>query len=258
MPPRRGLAEDLADTLVADILAGTYPPQSMLPSEVELATMSGLSRLTVREAVKSLKAKSVLRVIQGTGTFVNAPDEWSPLDPALLLARSMHNSDTVTMPKKLLEARRIVEVGVASLAAERRTESHLDRMRESLQGMEDAHASGDVEEFVQADIAFHQSVLAAADNPFMAALFQPLEAALLVGRRQTSAFPAEREHAIAMHRGVYEAITSGDPVAARAAMADHMTQTQEDFDTFVVDHMAVLRLPEEQHPRKRRRAGAGG
>ncbi len=258
MPPRRGLAEDLADTLVADILAGTYPSQSMLPSEVELATMSGLSRLTVREAVKSLKAKSVLRVIQGTGTFVNSPDEWSPLDPALLLARSMHNSDTVTMPKKLLEARQIVEVGVAGLAAERRTGSHLDRMRESLQGMEDAHASGDVESFVQADIAFHQSVLAAADNPFIAALFHPLEEALLVGRRQTSAFSAEREHAIAMHQGIYEAVAAADPVAARAAMADHMTQTEDDFDTFVVDHMAVLRLSEDRRHTKRRRTLADG
>ncbi len=258
MPPRRGLADDLADTLVTDILAGTYPPESMLPSEVELAAMSGLSRLTVREAVKSLKAKSVLRVIQGKGTFVNSPAQWSPLDPALLLARSMHNSTSVTMPKKLLEARRIVEVGVAGLAAGRRTEGHLAQMRECIQDMEDAHAGGHVEDFVQADIAFHQAILAAADNPFMAALFQPLEAALLVGRRQTSAFPDEREHAIAMHRGVYEAITGGDPVVARAAMADHMSQTQEDFDTFVVDHMAVLRLPAEQDHKKRRRARDDG
>lgn len=252
MPPRRGLAEGLSETLVNDILAGTYPAHSMLPSEVELAQMSGLSRLTVREAVKSLAAKSVVRVIQGKGTVVNSPDQWSPLDPALLLARSMHNSDTVTMPKKLLEARRVVEVAVAGLAAKRRADGHLEGLAEALEGMRDAHADGDVESFVQADIAFHQSVLAAADNPFIAALFHPLEKALLVGRRQTSAFFAEREHAIAMHQGIYDAVAAADPVAARAAMAAHMTQTEDDFDTFIVDPIAVLRLPADQRHTKRR------
>lgn len=229
-----------------DILAGVYPAHSTLPSEQELAHLSGLSRLTVREAVKSLAAKSVLRVEQGRGTFVNAPDDWSPLDPVLLVARSMHNSDRVTMPKKLLEARRVVEIAVAGFAAVRHDESHLQLMRNALEGMQSAHDAGDVEAFVQSDIAFHQAIMAAADNPFIMALFGPLEQVLLIARRQTSAFFAERVHAIDKHRGILEAVSARDQMASRAAMADHMSQTEDDFDTFVVDQGSMLDLPTKQ------------
>lgn len=252
-PPRRGLAHGLAETLVSDILNGVYPPHSALPSEQELAQISGVSRLTVREAVKSLAAKSVLRVEQGRGTFVNPPDQWSPLDPVLLVARSMHNSDRVTLPRKLLEARQVVEIAVAGFAAVRRAPEHLESMDQALERMHDAHEQTDVEGFVQADISFHQAILAAADNPFISALFAPLEQVLLIGRRQTSAFFEERVHAIEKHGIIHAAISSGDPAAARQAMADHMKQTEEDFDAFVVDHGTVLDLVDDSKPSKRGR-----
>lgn len=250
MPPRRALAEGFAESLVNDIIAGVYPPHSALPGEQELADNSGLSRLTVREAVKSLAAKSVLRVEQGRRTFVNDPSEWSPLDPVLLVARSLHNADRVTLPRKLLEARRVVEVAVAGFAAARRQDNHLQQMRSTLEAMEAAHASSEVEAFVQADMSFHQAILAAADNPFITALFEPLEQVLLIGRRQTSAFSEERVHAIAMHRGIYEAIAAGDPPAAQSAMAGHMAQTEDDFDSFVVNHGTVFHLLNEEDPHR--------
>lgn len=242
MPPRRALAEGFAESLVNDIVAGVYPPHSALPGEQELADRAGLSRLTVREAVKSLSAKSVLRVEQGRRTFVNDPSDWSPLDPVLLVARSLHNADRVTLPRKLLEARRVVEVAVAGFAAARRHEGHLEQMYSSIEAMGAAHTSTDVEAFVQADMRFHKAIMAAADNPFITALFEPLEQVLLIGRRQTSAFAEERVHAIEMHRGIYEAIASGEPPAAQAAMARHMAQTEDDFDSFVVKHGTVLDL----------------
>lgn len=249
-PPRRGLAHGLAETLVSDILNGVYPAHSALPSEQELAQISGVSRLTVREAVKSLSAKSVLRVEQGRGTFVNPPDQWSPLDPVLLVARSMHNSDRVILPRKLLEARQVVEIAVAGFAAARRTPEHLELMHQALERMREAHEQADVEGFVQADMGFHQAILAAADNPFITALFEPLEQVLLIGRRQTSAFFEERVHAIDKHGTIHQAIAAGDPPAARLAMADHMKQTEEDFDAFVVDHGTVLDLVDEAKPHK--------
>ena len=255
--PRRALAHDLAETLVSNILEGVYPAHSALPNEQELAQISGVSRLTVREAVKSLSAKSVLRVEHGRGTFVNPPDKWSPLDPVLLVARSMHDSDRVVLPKKLLEARHVVEIAVAGFAAARRTPEHLDRMHEALERMVQAHEQSDVEGFVQADIGFHQAILSAADNPFLTALFEPLEQVLLIGRRQTSAFFEERVHAIEKHAVIHEAISGGDPTAARLAMADHMRQTEEDFDAFVVDHGTVLDLTGEAKAQKARRRPRG-
>lgn len=242
MPPRRALAEGFAESLVKDIVDGTYPPHSALPSELELAERSGLSRLTVREAVKALSAKSVLRVEQGRGTFVNDPSEWSPLDPVLLLARSAQHADRVNLPRKLLEARRVVEVAVAGFAAARREDGHLAEMGTSLKAMEAAHAGTEVEAFVQADMKFHQAIFAAAGNPFISALFEPLEHVLLIGRRQTSAFHDERVHAIEKHRAICEAITRADVKGAEAAMREHMKQTEDDFDSFVVNHGTVIDL----------------
>ena len=129
MPARRALGEELADKLVNEVLNGSYPPNSLLPSETELAERYGLSRLTVREAIKSLRAQAVVRVEQGRGTFVNPAEQWSVLDPELLIARSMQDSDRLELPRKFLEARRVVEVAVAELASQRRTAEDLGRWR---------------------------------------------------------------------------------------------------------------------------------
>ena len=112
---RQPLADQLVAGLLESIVAGEYPPGSPLPSEDELADMAGVSRLTVREAVKSLQAKGVVRIHRGRGTFVNPSSEWSPFDPMLLAARSQEDGKAVW--RGLLETRRLVEEGVARLAA---------------------------------------------------------------------------------------------------------------------------------------------
>src|SRR5919197_5696505 len=155
---RRVLADDLAEELVADIVAGTYAPGSKLPAENELAELASVSRLTVREAIRILRSKSVLRVQHGVGTFVRPIEEWSPLDPMLLAIRSADGGGDRDMHARLLEARRLVEVGVAELAAARRTETHLEELESALEEMRTAHLAGDIDAFVEADIAFHTVV----------------------------------------------------------------------------------------------------
>ena len=135
---RPSLAEGLADDMVNDIVAGRYQANTPLPSETELAEQSGVSRLTVREAVKALAAKQVVRVEHGRGTFVNPSSSWSVLDPVLLIARSSQNADQLALPRKLIEARRVVEVAVAELAAERRTPEDLAELEESLMGLHES------------------------------------------------------------------------------------------------------------------------
>jgi DNA-binding FadR family transcriptional regulator len=230
---RKNLSSDLAEALLNAVLDGHFPPNTALPNEAELAEMSGTSRLTVREAIQSLATKNVLSVQQGRGTFVNPPQDWSPYEPVLLIARAAHNGNQVQLPKQLIEARRVVEVAVAGFAAQRRSDEQLDAMETALRGMRKAHASDDVEAFVAFDIAFHDAVMTAAANPFLSSIFDPIRQILRLARRQTSAFYAEREHAIEQHAGIYTAVLAGDPKAARAAMNAHMDQTEEDFDTFV-------------------------
>ncbi len=240
MGTRPSLAEALADDLVNDVLAGRYPPNSPLPSETELADLTGVSRLTVREAVKALAAKGVVRVEHGRGTFVNPTSSWSVLDPVLLIARSSHEADRMALPRKLIEARRLVEVAVAQLAAERRTPEQVDEMASSLLGMRSAARVKDVTAFVQADILFHQQVMDAADNSFVTALFDPLARILRLTRHQTSSHSPVRSHAIAHHQRILDAIRTGDPAQAGAAMQQHMLQTERDMDHYVKDPASAL------------------
>ena len=237
---RRPMADDLADQILDDVLAGRYSVGTALPSESELAELSGLSRLTVREAVKTLRSKGVLRVVHGRGTYVAPTDEWSVLDPTLLIARSAAQADSLLMPLKFIEARRLVEVGVAELAATRRTQKDVDCLENSLDQMRTASRGKDVGAFVRADIAFHQIILDAADNAFVAAIFDPLAQILRLTRYQTSAHAPVRRHAIAHHHNILQAISAADPTAAREAMHAHIVQTANDMVKYVRDPAAAL------------------
>jgi len=233
---RKSLGDDLADYLLDRIIDGQFPAGSALPTELELAEQADVSRLTVREAINTLRAKNVVRIERGRGTYVNPPDQWTALEPVLRAARSAGATDrSPGIPYRLLEARRIIEVSVAELAAARRSDNDLALMEQALTDMETAAADGDVDRFVTADIAFHQAVLDAAGNPFISALFDPLGQLLIDARRQTSAHADIRTHAIEQHRNVLVAIRAQDPEQARWAMHGHLRQTENDLGTYVFD-----------------------
>src|SRR5256885_15926542 len=195
-PIRRGLADQLVEHLVAAILRGDHAPDSQLPPEDKLAEAFKVSRLTVREAVKALRHKGVLRVEQGRGTFVNQPSRWSPLDPDLLMARASSTEGTQDLAVKLTEARRLVEVGVAGIAAERHTPRDVEELRRALERMRTTSDRDDVDGFTEADLEFHELVMAAAANPFITALFEPLVDLLFEVRRAASGYRPGRGPAI--------------------------------------------------------------
>jgi GntR family transcriptional regulator, transcriptional repressor for pyruvate dehydrogenase complex len=230
MVERRDLVDTVADVLIRDIAAGKYPAGSTLPNEQDLAGILGVSRPTLRGAIKSLRGKSVVRVHHGKGMFVNPVSQWSALDPQLLAHRA--GADPA-LPKRLIEARRFIEAAACELAASRCSEEDLSAMADILQDMIAAADAGDVAGFVDADLKFHRVILTASQNPFIAALFDPIGQLLHVTRTQTSSHPQIRLHAIEQHRRVLKALQSHDPETARLAMIGHMIQTEEDWDTYV-------------------------
>ncbi|GAQ51011.1 FadR/GntR family transcriptional regulator [Streptomyces acidiscabies] len=225
------LADDLAEQLLTAIIDGQYPPDSALPPEGELSGIGGVSRLTVREAVKALRAQNVVRVVRGRGTYVNPPDRWTALEPVV---RAASRSASGALSERLIEARRLIENGACELAATRRTEKDLADLRRQLELMREAAEHADTELFVQADIDFHDIVMRASGNLFVPLLFEPFGALLVEGRRETSAVPEIRTHAIAHHERVLAALELGDAEAARAAMDGHMEQTADDLRTHVI------------------------
>jgi DNA-binding FadR family transcriptional regulator len=220
---RLGLPDQIVGELLRAVADGSYPPGSRLPPEAELAARARVSRLTLREAVKVLRDKGVLRVEQGRGTFVNPPAAWSALDADLLASRTALSGGLLT--PQIVEARRVVEVGIAGLAAARRTDEDLASMRAVVDTMRTTHAEGDVEAFSVADSAFHETVLHAAGNPFLTALFEPIRTLVHQVRVSTSHLPLSRELAIAAHTRILEAVEAQDEEEARRAVSDHLDET---------------------------------
>lgn len=232
---RESLVDSLADQLLQGIIDGRHPADGPLPPEPEIGRAAGVSRLTVREAIKSLRARNIVRIQRGRGTFANPPDRWTELEALVRAVSAQAPTIAGVVPERLIEARRVIETGAAELAAARRTEDDLDRLELHLNAMVAADDKGDVDAFVTADLAFHQTVLDAASNAFISALLKPLTQLLVEARRQTSEVPDIRRHAIDKHRAVFEAIGSGDHERARRAMHDHIEQTGRDLRHYVLE-----------------------
>lgn len=221
---RPSRVDEVIEHLLAGIASGRYPVGEKLPGEDELASLTDASRLTVREGVKVLAGQRVLSAVQGRGTFVNPVDTWMSVD-ALMRVQQANPVDVLL---QLFQVRGFIEIGAAELFATVVTDEHIEQLRGHLQGLRDAHAQGDVQAAVEADLAFHQVILDGCGNPFIAATMQPLARPLVEARRETSKFPVMREHAIEEHAKVLAALAARDRVAARKAMRSHMRQTQGD------------------------------
>lgn len=228
---KKALADRVVGHLIDDVASGRFPPGSMLPSEAELAEREQVSRLTVREAITVLRTKQVLEVKHGRGTVVNPIARWSPFDPDLLAARSEDLIGTSALPRKLLEARRLVEIGVAEMAASRRSEEDVRKIQAAHERMKSS--AEDVELIVEADIAFHQAIMSSVGNAFIAALFDPIKQLVWEARRQTKEYAGIRVHAIAAHERILQAIIDRDPERARTAMKNHLIQTEKDLDEHI-------------------------
>jgi DNA-binding FadR family transcriptional regulator len=224
-PARVALPDQVVRHLLGAISGGEHPPGSRLPPEAELAARADVSRLTLREAVKVLRDKGVLRVEQGRGTFVNPPELWSPLDPELLASRSaVDGSAPGLLAQQLLEARTVVELGVTRLAAQRRADDDVERLRGTVEDMRAGHDSGDIAGYTAADRAFHEALMTTARNPFLAALFEPIRTLVEQVRVTTACDVTMREKAIAAHRAILEAVVAGDEEAAVQAMWAHVAE----------------------------------
>ena len=219
--------------LLESIVDGQFPIESVLPSEGELALKYGMSRLTVREAVRILRAQNIVTIRRGRGTFVNQPQAWMSLDAVVRVER--RRSPTARVSGRLIEARRMVEVGAAQLAATNRSKEDLDSLAASIEEMRLANGLNRVDLFVEADIAFHDVIMHATANMFIPFMFEPFGNVLVNARTETSSIPEIRVNAIAAHEVILEALTAGHPERSRDAMEAHMNQTEADLRRYVLD-----------------------
>jgi GntR family transcriptional repressor for pyruvate dehydrogenase complex len=219
------LAAPRTETAIARIrdliAAGRLAPGSRLPPEHELAAQLGLSRNTVREAVRALVTARVLDVRRGDGTYVTS------LTPELLLegvgaAVELMGDDDVL---EVLEVRRYLEPAATALAAGRIDDQGLAALWEALQRMRGA--ADDDERFVAHDTEFHAVVASASGNGTLASLLAGLSSRTLrvrVLRAMTAADALQRT--IDQHERIYAALAAHDPNLAQAIAVQHVLTTE--------------------------------
>jgi GntR family transcriptional regulator, transcriptional repressor for pyruvate dehydrogenase complex len=178
-----------------------------LPSEAALATRYSVSRSVVREALRSTNALGLTETRTGRGTFVVADRVQS---------EPVFGRYTV---QALREARPHIEVPAAGLAASRRTEEQLERLRTLVSAMD---VVNDPAEWVRLDGEFHLCIARSSGNVVFASVVDDIREALAEQSKLLNTIPRRREASGAEHRAIVDAIAEGSPERASAAMADHL------------------------------------
>lgn len=219
---RRSLHKDVADRLTDMIVSAEYPEGSLLPPERQLCEQMGVSRTVIREAIKSMETQGLVQIDRGRGTVVREPQYGMLGDSLKLLLR--RRGDRV---RHLIEMRKILEVGVAALAAERRTEMNLTAMERCLAVMR--QNPGKPEGYVDADVQFHVEIAQATQNPALLVLLEPLSELLRESRVQTYCGPQMVKLRLKQHEQIFKMIRIQDVQGARTAMSDHLADTERDL-----------------------------
>jgi len=209
----------LADELRADITSGRLQAGERLPPEPELCIRSGVSRSTVREALRLLASQHLIVTTRGVtgGSFVSHPDA-QQLSEALSTGLTLLTNAAGIGLADLIELRRALEVPAAGLAARRRTEAQLAEIRA---GLFDPDLDG-FDVMLRAHAEFHQAVAKATGNPLYELVSRPLYD-VSYGEEITQALPVSYWSRVdGDHRELLACIDRGDPEAAEAAAQRHL------------------------------------
>ena len=226
------------EALTEEIVRGSFPPGTALPTEPELAARFDVSRTVIREAVRILASKGLVVAKQGSGVWVQPPDTWDHLDP-LILANRLQVGQDVTVLDHLLEVRQMLEVEVAGLAAERRTEDDLHVLRDMVMRMREAVGAGRIDELSTLDPCFHQALFSASGNIVMrqmawvAITLIQSAGTLQPGRRPKYGLPPS-EVSQRGHEAILAAVESGDPERARGEMLRHCNEAEVDIRSALI------------------------
>jgi DNA-binding FadR family transcriptional regulator len=211
------------------IKAGTLAAGAKLPTEHEITLEHQVSRAVVREALSQLQAAGLVETRQGLGTFVLETTNSAPfrIDPATVL--------TMRDVLALLEFRVSFETESASLAALRRSPAQLDRILECVESIDRLLAAGN--ETKKADFEFHVAIAEATGNRYFSDLLVHLGLAILPRARVDLRYIAPNDAADYLrrsnreHHEIYQAISSRDGEAARAAMRTHLNNSRDRLES---------------------------
>lgn len=212
--------EDTVERLLEGVKLGVYAPGDRLPPERELTRRLGVSRITLREALRELAAAGYVETKRGRfgGTFIIRQPE--PMVPDELTADAAR--DIASGLDDALTFRRVVETGAADMAARASlSRQQRESLAECLAGMADAGSFG----YRQADTRLHLAIADAAGSPLLTASVVEARVRLVDLLNAIPMLERNLEHADVQHTAIVRAILAGDPEKARRTMEEHVAGT---------------------------------
>ena len=215
------------DYLGSAIVSGRFGASGALPPEPLLCEELGVSRTVIREAVKSLVAKGLIKTGPKVGTRVRPSSQWNWFDPQVIGWQSKAGL-TPEFIRDLQDLRLIVEPAAIGLAAQRATEQDIAAMESAYAGMEDAVATGG--DYVRHDLLFHQGMIRASHNRMLGNMDQALGALLRTSFEISTVKANGPRNSLPMHRAVLDAIIARDPDRAHDAIVLLIADAHKDIE----------------------------
>ena len=204
---KRSLVDQALEQLRLRISNGLWVVGQRLPTEPELASELGISRNTVREALRVLAICGLIEIRQGDGSYLRAVVD--PMDTLKVLSRCSLN--------QARETRQILEVEAIGLAALRRTDEDLKALHEALD-ISGRHYHGDLDHYIACDLTFHRRLVEAAHNPTLSELYRYFSSIVGAQLRQTLNITPRRQEVFDLHIELLAAVEQQDPERVKALM----------------------------------------
>jgi GntR family transcriptional regulator, galactonate operon transcriptional repressor len=230
--PQRGLHGKVVHELGVRIVRGEFAPGDSLPNEPELGEELEVSRSVLREGMKVLAGKGLVRIRPKTGTQVRPREDWNLLDPDVL-GWQFEAAPTPRGLRDLHELRAMVECDGARLAAERRDDADVAALREHLEEM--TATVENAGEFVEADLRFHGAIFEASGNELLAHLNAMFAVAFRAVRRFHTRQPNRYVASLGLHEDVLDAIAARDGDAAEKAMRVLTEDARVDLEHYIAE-----------------------
>jgi len=221
---RASLHIAVSNVLGEEVVSGKLPIGDLLPPEPELCSRFGVSRTVVREAVKHLTSKGLLRTSSGIGTWVPPAQEWNFLDPTVFTwVQASGKSENLF--QHLFSFRSAIEPAAAAAAARSAKPGQLAEMKAAL----DVMCSPDpgFKAWVAADVNFHSAIYIGSNNVFMASLANLFREYFQMSFSVSSS-NAQYQHCLQEHVDLYEAIAARRPADAQRAVQVLLVNAHED------------------------------
>ncbi len=220
------LSREAMRVLMGDIISGRYSEGARLPKERDLTERFGASRGTIRESVRALEERGLVKVTHGVGAVVQPSERWDILD-ADVLDVTLATARNKEVLRSFLETRRILEVECVALAAQRGSDEELRTIKETFERLKaaaQAAVANPLEEmhYLKMDAEFHSAILRATGNILLGKMVEPLQKALQTAMRPLARPDHRIMRSLPEHERIMKTVTNRDAEGARRAMEEHL------------------------------------